>query len=127
MKEKKFTFATKAGSWRLLGLLVAVMLLLTIASTALTTNFWTVQCSDITIDIRGYDRTFEIWRPVNVDNNTKLPCVIVSHSGSESMACTSLYAWEFARRGYVVLNVSVNLGSLVLSMLFISSMLTGTT
>lgn len=108
MKEKKFTFATKAGSWRLLALLVALMLLFTIASTALTTGFWTVQCSDITIDIRGYDRTFEIWRPVNVDNDTKLPCVIVSHGGSESMACTSLYAWEFARRGYIVLNENMD-------------------
>lgn len=108
MKEKKFTLKTKVGSWRVFALFIAIMLLFSFLSTAITTNFYKVQCTDVSIDVRGYDRTFELWRPVNVDNNTQLPCIIISHGGSESLGCTSLYAWEFARRGYVVINENMD-------------------
>ena len=86
MKEKKFTLKTKVGSWRVFVLLIAIMLLFSFLSTAITTNFYKVQCTDVSIDVRGYDRTFELWRPVNVDNNTRIPCIIISHGGSESSA-----------------------------------------
>ena len=93
MKEKKFNLSTKKGSWRLLALFTALMLVFAALSNVIKTGGYRVQNTDITIDVAGYSKTFEIWRPVNVDRNDKLPCVIVSHGGSESMGCTSLYAW----------------------------------
>lgn len=107
-KSKRFTLSTRQGSWRVLALLTALMLFFTLVATVITTDFFRIQCTDITIDVRGYDRTFEIWRPVNINNDTRLPCVILSHGGSESLGCTSLYAWEFARRGYVVINENMD-------------------
>lgn len=108
MKEKKFNLSTKKGSWRLLALFIALMLVFAALSNVITTGGYRVQNTDITIDVAGYSKTFEIWRPVNVDRNDKLPCVIVSHGGSESMGCTSLYAWELARRGFVVINENMD-------------------
>ncbi len=108
MKEKKFTLSTMKGAWRVLTLMTALMLLFTFLASAITTGFYKIQCTDVSIDVRGNDRTFEIWRPVNVNNDTRLPCVILSHGGSESMGCASLYAWEFARRGFVVINENMD-------------------
>ncbi len=105
---KNLNLKTRNSSWKVFAILVVLMLLFSLAAQILTTNFYKIQCSDITIDINGYDRTFEIWRPVDIDPDTKLPCVVLSHGGSESLGCTSLYAWEFARRGYVVINENMD-------------------
>ncbi|MHC1692924.1 MAG: hypothetical protein AB9828_07850 [Sphaerochaetaceae bacterium] len=108
VKEKKFTLSTKKGSWRLFALLVAIMLLFALLSNVISTGFYSVQRSRVTFDVRGADVAVEIWRPVNVSSKDKLPAVMLSHGGSEMLGCTSLYAWELARRGFVVINENMN-------------------
>ncbi len=108
MKEKKFTLSTKKGSWRLFGLLVVIMLFFALLSNVLSTGFYRVQRSRVSFDVRGADIAVEIWRPVNVSSKDKLPAVMLSHGGSEMLGCTSLYAWELARRGFVVINENMN-------------------
>lgn len=108
MKEKKFTLSTKKGSWRLLGLMIAIMLFFALLSNVISTGFYRVQRSRVVFDVRGADIAVEIWRPVNVSSKDKLPAVMLSHGGSEMLGCTSLYAWELARRGIVVINENMN-------------------
>ena len=108
MKEKKFTFKTKDGSRRLFVLCLAIMLLFCFMSNMLSSNFYRVQHTRVTIDVRGADIAFEMWRPANVMPTDKLPAVMISHGGSEMLGCTSLYAWELARRGIVVINENMN-------------------
>jgi hypothetical protein len=108
VKEKKFTFKTKQGAWRLFGLMLAIMLLFAFLSNVLSTNGYKVQRSRVSLDVRGADLAFEIWRPVGVNPTDQLPCIMISHGGSEMLGCTSLYAWEFARRGFVVINENMN-------------------
>lgn len=107
-EEKKFTFKTKQGSWRLFGLLLAIMLLFAFLSSMLSSNFFRVRRTRVSLDVRGADLAFEIWRPARVMPDEKLPCIMLSHGGSEMLGCTSLYAWEFARRGFVVINENMN-------------------
>lgn len=108
MKEKKFTLKTKKGSWRLFALLVVIMLFFALLSNVISTGFYRVQRSRVVFDVRGADIAVEIWRPVNVSSEDKLPAVMLSHGGSEMLGCTSLYAWELARRGIVVINENMN-------------------
>lgn len=104
--EKVFTFKTAEGSLRLLALFVALIVLLSFAAQALITGGYKVQISDIVINVRGADLHFEMYAPTGADNNSNYPCIIMTHGGSEPLSADSLMAWEFARRGFVVLNVS---------------------
>lgn len=108
MKEKLFTFKTKKGSWRVFGLMLAIMLVFALLSNMFSTNFYRVQRTKVSLDVRGADLAFEVWRPVGVMPDEQLPVIMISHGGSEMLGCTSLYAWEFARRGYVVINENMN-------------------
>ena len=106
--EKKFTLKTKKGSWRLFGLFVGIMLCFAFLSNMLSTNFFRVTHTKVSLDVRGADLAFELWRPTGVKPDEKLPAIMISHGGSEMLSCTSLYAWEFARRGFVVINENMN-------------------
>ncbi|MBO4279350.1 MAG: hypothetical protein J5891_06005 [Spirochaetales bacterium] len=99
---------TKKGSWRLFGLFVAIMLCFAFLSNMISTNFFRVTHTKVSLDVRGADLAFEIWRPTGVTPDQKLPAIMISHGGSEMLSCTSLYAWEFARRGFVVINENMN-------------------
>lgn len=108
VKAKKFTLKTKEGAWRVFGIMLAIMLLFAFLSNVLSTNGYKVQRTRVSLDVRGADLAFEVWRPVGVSSDDKLPVIMLSHGGSEMLSCTSLYAWEFARRGFVVINENMN-------------------
>jgi len=107
MKEKKFTLKTVKGSWRLFALFLAIILLCSIVSQMIITQGYKIQISTITYEVRGGELNFELYKPTDASSAEKLPCIILSHGGSESLAANSLNAWEFAKRGFVVMNVSM--------------------
>ncbi|MCF0262706.1 MAG: hypothetical protein HUK23_07330, partial [Sphaerochaetaceae bacterium] len=104
--KKIFTFSTKEGALRLLGLFLACVVLFSLFAQLIITRGYKIEISDIVINVRGADLHFEQYFPANADNNSSYPCIIMTHGGSEPLAADSLMAWEFARRGFIVLNVS---------------------
>lgn len=82
---------------------ICAVLLFSFLAQAVTTRGFKINKSYITVDVRGADIGMELYKPTDVDSSAKLPCVILAHGGSESLATTSLMAWELARRGFVVL------------------------
>ena len=85
---------------------VSLIVIFSFASEALTTAGYKVQISDIVINVRGSDLHFEMYAPTEADINSSYPCIIMPHGGSEPLSADSLMAWEFARRRFVVLNLS---------------------
>lgn len=106
MKEKLFSLKTTKGALRLLALFVGLIVLFSFLAQIVMTRGYKIEISDIVINVRGADLHFEMYAPANADNNSNYPCIIMTHGGSEPLSADSLMAWEFARRGFVVLNVS---------------------
>lgn len=86
---------------------LALILLFSFAAQLIITQGYKIAIQHVTLEVRGADLTMDIYRPAKVNADTKLPCMIVSHGGSESMSANSLHAWEYAKRGYVVINVNM--------------------
>lgn len=105
-KEKFFTFGTSKGCFRLLCLFLVLIVLFSLAAQLITTRNHKIEISDIVLDVRGGDLHMELYRPANADSTMAYPCVLLTHGGSESLAADSMMAWELARRGFVVLNIS---------------------
>lgn len=88
-------------------LFLALILVFSFASQLVVTQGFDITVQHITLEVRGADLTMDLYRPSKVTADTKLPCMILSHGGSEAMSADSIHAWEYARRGYVVLNVNM--------------------
>lgn len=106
-ETKKFSLKTVGGSWRLLASFLAIVLLCSAVSQLIITQGYKIQVSTVNYEVRGAQLNFELYKPTDASSAKKLPCIILSHGGSESLAANSLNAWEFAKRGFVVLNVSM--------------------
>lgn len=107
MKEKKFTFRTKAGSWRLFVLLLAFVFAFALVAQCIITQGYKVTVQEVNLELRGGTLNMEVYRPTNIKQGTKLPCMILAHGGSECLATPVIHAWEYAKRGIVVLNVNM--------------------
>ena len=107
METKTFTLKTVKGSWRCLALFLAIVLVCSIVSQMIITQGYKIQISSVNYEVRGAELNFELYKPTNASSAEKLPCIILSHGGSESLAANSLNAWELAKRGFVVMNVSM--------------------
>jgi len=106
MDEKKFTFKTVPGSWRMLAVFVALILLFSFFANLIISQGYKISVSNITYEVRGAELSMELYKPTDVDSTDSLPCMIIAHGGSESLPATSLICWEFAKRGFVVLAVN---------------------
>ncbi len=106
MEKRKFTLKTVDGSWRLLAVFVCLVLLFSFLANLITSRGYKIAVSYITHEVRGGELSMELYKPANVDSTESLPCMIIGHGGSESLSATSMLAWEFAKRGFVVLAVS---------------------
>jgi hypothetical protein len=107
MEEKKLTLKTAGGSWRMLAVFVVLMLLFSLFANLVTSKGFKIDVSDITYEVRGRELSMELYKPMEVSSNDSLPCMIIAHGGSESLSATSMLSWEFAKRGFVVLSVSM--------------------
>ena len=106
LKKRFFTFTTTSGSLRLLALFVALIIVFSLLAQVITTSCYKINISDVVLNVRGADLHMEVYYPVNADNNSNLPCILLTHGGSEPLSADSMMAWEMARRGFVVLNIS---------------------
>lgn len=105
-KKRFFSFKTKEGSLRLLALFVALIIVFSLLAQVITTQGYKINISDVVINVRGADLHMEMYAPADADNNSSLPCILLTHGGSESLSADSMMASEMARRGFVVLNIS---------------------
>jgi hypothetical protein len=87
---------------RVFALFIILALLFSFFAELINTNGLRINKSYTSINVRGADLDMEVYKPTDVDSSYKLPCIILAHGGSEDSATTSLVAWEFARRGFVV-------------------------
>ncbi|MFA6845234.1 MAG: hypothetical protein WCR02_05865 [Sphaerochaetaceae bacterium] len=106
MSEKKFSLKTMSGSWHYLLLFIALIVVFALLSQVLITDGYKINITNATIDVRGADLNFEIYKPANVSSADKLPCIILTHGGSEALSADTMMAWQLALRGFVVINVS---------------------
>ena len=105
-KEKFFSLKTTKGSLRFLALFVALIIVFSLLAQVLMTRGYKINVSDVILNVRGGDLHIELYYPADADNNSNLPCILLTHGGSEPLAADSMMAWEMARRGFVVLNIS---------------------
>ena len=105
--EKKFTFRTRQGSWRLFVLMMAFVFLFAMVAQLIVTRGFKVSVTEVNLELRGGTLNMEVYRPSTIEKGDKLPCMILAHGGSECLATPVIHAWEYAKRGYVVLNVSM--------------------
>lgn len=73
----------------------------------IVTQGYKIAVSHVNLEIRGGDLTMDVYHPATPTADTKLPCMIVIHGGSESTGAATMHAWEYARRGFVVINVNM--------------------
>lgn len=106
MKDK-FTLKTSEGSWRLLALFLALIVLFSACANAIQTGGYRYNVETVKLDVRGATLSFDQYQPRNINSDASVPAVILFHGGSESLPAASLVAWELAKRGFVVLNVSM--------------------
>lgn len=97
---------TRKGSVRLTLLFAALILAFGLLAQIVTTRGFKIDSTDVNIDVRGVDLSLKLYKPANADAGDRLPCIILAHGGSENLSACTLVAWEFARRGFVVLNVN---------------------
>ena len=107
MAEKKFTFRTREGCWRLFILLMAFVLLFAFISQLIVTQGFRVTVTEVNLELRGGTLNMEVYRPTHIEKGTQLPCMILAHGGSECLGTPVIHAWEYAKRGFVVLNVNM--------------------
>lgn len=104
--DEKVTLTTRDGAIKVAALFLAAIVLFSFAAQLISTQAYKITISDIVLDIRGGDLHMELYRPANASSQDKLPAILLTHGGSESLAADSMMAWELARRGFVVLNIS---------------------
>ena len=72
MKEKKFTFKTAEGSWRLFILFLALVLLFSAVANAIQTQGYQYQVKKIFLDTKGGYLSIEQYEPRNVSSDDHL-------------------------------------------------------
>lgn len=102
----RFSLRTKAGCCRVLAICLAVILVCGLFAHVLSTNMGKVKITRIKYDTRGASVDADLYYPIGTDSHDKLPAVVVAHGGGVAKGVTQGMAEEYARRGYVVLNVS---------------------
>lgn len=106
MNKKESLFATREGSFKLMVIFFVLIIAFSLIAQVISTRGYKIAITDVILDVRGGDLHMELYRPANADSTYNLPCVLLTHGGSESLAADSMMAWELARRGFVVLNIS---------------------
>ena len=103
MKTKWFSIKTKEGSWRLLALFFAIVLVSALLGRLIQSDFGTVKVEQITFDSRGAEMYAELYYPAGTSTKDSLPAIVVNHGGGCNSGIIKGIAVELARRGFVVL------------------------
>lgn len=101
----KLSLKTIDGCKRLLFLLLALILAFSFIGSLISSNFGEIKVSSLTIDSRGAQMRIDQYVPAGISDSDKLPCILLAHGRGTNRGALKGVAEEFARRGFVVLNV----------------------
>lgn len=101
----KFSLKTIDGCTRLLFLFLAVIMVFGLIGSIISSNGGEVKISSLTIDSRGASIRIDQYVPAGISDADKLPCILLAHGRGTNRGALKGIAEEFARRGFVVLNV----------------------
>ncbi|NLL35557.1 MAG: hypothetical protein GX257_09700 [Clostridiales bacterium] len=105
MKSAKYSLKTVDGCRRLLILFLILIMLFGFLGAIISSNGGKVKISTLTIDSRGAEIRIDQYVPAGVSDGDKLPCIMLAHGRGTNRGAMKGIAEEFAKRGYVVLNV----------------------
>ena len=105
-KEHKFTLLTREGCKRIFFLCLALIFGFSLLAQLLHSNFGSIKVERIVLDKRGAELNGELYYPAGTSSEDSLPGVVVTHGGGCNFGVTRGIAFELARRGFVVFNVS---------------------
>lgn len=105
MESKKFSLKTADGCKRLLYLFLALIFVFGLIGAMISSNCGEIKISTLTIDARGAEMRIDQYVPAGVSDSDKLPCILLAHGRGTNRGALKGVAEEFARRGFVVLNV----------------------
>ena len=105
MKSTKFSLKTVDGCKRLLFLFITLILVFGFIGSIISSNGGEIKMSTLTIDSRGAEIRIDQYVPAGVSDSDKLPCILLAHGRGTNRGALRGVAEEFARRGFVVLNV----------------------
>lgn len=105
MKSTKFSLKTVDGCKRLLFLFIALILIFGFIGSIISSNGGEIKASTLMIDSRGAEMRIDQYVPAGVSDSDKLPCILLAHGRGTNRLALKGVAEEFARRGFVVLNV----------------------
>jgi len=103
VKTKWFTLKTKEGSWRILALFFAIILVSAFLGRIIQSDFGTVKVEQVVFDSRGAEMYAELYYPAGTSTKDSLPAIVVNHGGGCNSGIIKGIAVELARRGFVVL------------------------
>lgn len=106
MPTKKYTLTTKEGCKKLFALFIVIIFVVSLIGQLIQTNCGSIKIERINFDARGSELNGELYTPAGVSSKDKLPGVVVTHGGGCGFGVTRGIAYELARRGFVVFNVS---------------------
>lgn len=105
MTSTKFSLKTVDGCRRLLFLFLALIFVFGFIGAIISSDGGKVKMSSLTIDSRGAEIRIDQYVPAGVSDSDKLPCILLAHGRGTNRGALRGIAEEFARRGFVVLNV----------------------
>ena len=106
MDSKQLSIKTPLGSRKLLAILIVVILLCSCLAQVISSNCGKVKVENITIDSRGSTLAADLYYPSGTNDETQLPALVIAHGAGVTKGNMRGIAEEFARRGFIVLNVN---------------------
>ena len=104
--EKKLTWQTRRGCFRLMAIFMAIILVFGFMGILFESDFGKLKVSQVKVDFRGAALSGELYYPVGTSSHDNLPALVLAHGGANTFGMEKNIAAEMARRGFVVFSFS---------------------
>lgn len=105
-QKSKFSLDTPTGCKRVLALLVAAVILLSLFAQLISTDMGRIKVEKIKIDARGATLEGELYYPVGTTDEDSYPAVVIVPGAGNINYQLRSFAEELAKRNYVVFNIN---------------------